>query len=68
MIRKGDILKIRPEWSHPGDERFTWVALEDEGKGRVWIELQCSGFIRPNQIVQVSMVERVEGRPGLAPD
>ena len=35
MIRKGQKVRIRPEWQDAGDDQFTWVALEDEDGGRV---------------------------------
>jgi Gene product 88 len=34
-IRKGDRVTIRQEWRDVGDECFTWVARNDEEKGRV---------------------------------
>jgi hypothetical protein len=59
-IRKGDIVIIRPEFRDAGDERFTWIARNDEEKGRVDIsayELQGLS-IWPMQTVSVRMVQK----------
>lgn len=37
MIYKGDKVQIKPEWQDVGDDRFVWVAVDDEEKGRVQI-------------------------------
>jgi len=31
-IRKGDILRIKPEWQDRGDDQYTWIAAEDQAK------------------------------------
>jgi hypothetical protein len=57
MIKKGDIVKIKPEWQDPGDEKFTWVAIEDEDGGRVRIAPVDIGLpIPPNQVVTSAML------------
>jgi hypothetical protein len=33
MIRKGDTVRIKPQWQDEGDFRFRWVALSDENHG-----------------------------------
>ncbi|HET6927457.1 MAG TPA: hypothetical protein VFI48_11475 [Hyphomicrobiaceae bacterium] len=35
MIRKNDIVRIKPQWRDQGDERLTWIAREDEADGIV---------------------------------
>ncbi len=37
MIRKGQTVRIKPEWQDAGDDEFTWIALEDEDGDRVKI-------------------------------
>ncbi len=68
MIRKGDILSIRPQWRDAGDETFTWIARNDEEKGRVDISaLELSNMpLWPMQTVRVDMVEKKEGNIGVA--
>lgn len=57
MIKKGDIVKIKPEWQDPGDEKFTWLAIEDEDGGRVRIApVDIELPIPPNQVVTTDML------------
>ncbi len=35
MIKKGDIITIKPQWQDAGNARFTWVARDDEENGPV---------------------------------
>lgn len=58
MLKKGDIVKIKPAWQDEGDDSLTWVALEDEDGGRVRIEPLNTGLrFPPNQVVTTEMVE-----------
>ena len=57
-IRQGDTIRIKPEWQDPGDDKFVWVALEDEDGGRERIAPTNTGLVfPPNQIVDAAMVE-----------
>jgi hypothetical protein len=61
-ILKGDIIKILPQWQDKGDDEYTWIARNDEEKGRVDISaLELRAGIWPMQTVTVDMVEKVEG-------
>jgi hypothetical protein len=54
MIRQGDKVQIKQEWQDAGDDRFTWVAVDDESKGRVTISPLGTGLaIAPTQVVRV---------------
>ena len=65
MIHRGDMLQIREEWRDPGDDEFTWVALEDEDGGRVLITPLGTGLsIPPRQVVTVEMVELSRNEKG----
>lgn len=58
-IKRGDEVRILPEWQDTGDDRFVWLALEDEDGGRVRIEPQIPGLaFLPNQVVEVRMLAR----------
>jgi hypothetical protein len=59
MIRKGDIVTIKPEWRDAGDENYTWVARSDEEKGRLGISaIELSQMpLWPMHTVRVEMVE-----------
>jgi hypothetical protein len=62
-IRKGDRLIIKKEWRDSGDENFSWIARNDEEKGRVDIsalEEKTTFTIWRMQTVNVSMIERVQ--------
>ncbi len=63
MIRKNDIILIKPEFQDKGDDKYTWIALEDENGGRVLIAPANSGLaLMPNQVVKTSMVQRLEAK------
>lgn len=57
-IRKGDVVKIKPEWQDAGDDQIQFIAIEDEDGGRVMIGALgvLSNFV-PTQVVLVSMLE-----------
>jgi hypothetical protein len=59
MIRKGDTVTIKPQWQDEGDASFTWVARNDEEKGRVDISaLELSHLpLWPMQTVRVDMLD-----------
>jgi hypothetical protein len=56
-FKKGDLVKIRPEWQDTGDEGIEWVCLDDEDGGRVCIQPKLGMSIDPNQVVSVDMIE-----------
>ena len=61
MIKKGDKLRILPQWQDVGDDEFEWEACEDEDGGKVLIRALIP-FVRftPTQVVHTYMVQ-----PGL---
>ncbi len=57
MIRKGQQVWIKPEYQDPGDEDYTFIALEDEDGGRVLIEGDIPGMrILPTQRLSTHML------------
>jgi hypothetical protein len=56
MIRKGDTVKIKAEWQDEGDDLITFIAVDDEEKGRVTIEAQLGLPYNPQQVVRVAML------------
>lgn len=57
-IKKGDTVKIKPEWQDAGDDKIEFVAMEDEDGGRVLIgALGVLQNFTPTQVVLVSMLE-----------
>ncbi len=61
MIKKNDIIRIRPEFQDEGDDSLIWIALEDEDGGRVRIAPVNTGLkFPPNQIVKTEMIDKTE--------
>jgi hypothetical protein len=56
-FKKGDLVKIRPEWQDAGDEGIEWVCLEDGDGGRVRIQPKLGLPVVLNQVVSVDMFE-----------
>lgn len=57
-FKKGDIVKILPEYQDSGDDEFTWTVLNDESKGRVDILAVDSPLtIKPIHVVQTDWIE-----------
>ena len=63
MIKKGDIITIKPQWRDAGNARFTWVARNDEEHGRVEISAVELAYmpVWPVRTVRSDMFE-VSGR------
>jgi hypothetical protein len=63
VIKKGDIITIKPQWQDAGDASFTWVARDDEENGRVDISAVELAYmdVWPAQTVRTDMIE-VSGR------
>ena len=59
MIKKGDIITIKPQWQDAGDASFTWVARDDEENGRVDISAVELAYMAvwPVQTVRSDMIE-----------
>lgn len=57
MIKRGDILRIKPEWADPGDDKIIFKATEDESKGRISIMAMLNLPVNPVQVVSTDMVE-----------
>jgi hypothetical protein len=58
MIKKGDKIKLKPAYQDPGDDKYTWIALEDEDGGRLRITpLGTNLSFPPNYVVEVAWLE-----------
>lgn len=58
-IKRGDIVTFKSEYQDPGDDRITFIAIEDEDGGRVLVEAQLGLPINPTQVVAVRMIADV---------
>lgn len=60
MIKKGDEVRILPQWQDKGDDKLTWIAVDDEEKGRVTImPVNLNLPIKPQSVVRVNQIEQV---------
>lgn len=60
-IRKGQQIRIKPQWQDAGDQEFTWFAIEDEDGGRVKISPVIPSLsFPPVSVVDVRMIESCE--------
>ena len=57
-IKKGDIVEFKPEYSDPGDEKYIFIAVNDEEKGRVDCISTAKHCIQPLHTVSTYMIER----------
>jgi hypothetical protein len=59
MIKKGDIITIKPKWQDAGDTRFIWVARNDEENGRVDISVVELAYmdVWPARTIRTDMIE-----------
>jgi len=59
MIKKGDIITIKPQCQDEGDASLTWVARHDEENGRVDISAVELAYmdVWPAQTVRTDMIE-----------
>lgn len=56
MIKKGEVVHIKPEFQDEGESRVIWAAIEDEDGDRVRIAVVNSGFeFPPSMVIPVYM-------------
>jgi len=67
MIKRGDIVRIKPEWADPGDAAIDFLVTEDESKGRVSIMAMLGLAINPVQVVGCDMVDVVKQASNATP-
>ena len=61
-IKTGQIIRFKPEFMDPGDENLTFVAIDDEEKGRVTVQAISDLPFTPNQVVPVHMIATDDAR------
>lgn len=60
-IKKGDRVKIKPEYQDDGDDKYTWHAVDDEDKGRVTVSPKDHPMsIKPTYVMQSDWVDHHE--------
>ncbi|MBH0113223.1 hypothetical protein I5E68_09720 [Novosphingobium sp. YJ-S2-02] len=69
MIKAGDKVTIKPDFQDAGDSAFDWIAVDDEGNGRVSIKPTNTGLaFPPVNVVRVDMLEPARGYATEFPD
>ena len=62
MIKSGEIVGIKKEWQDLGDDQITWIAIDNEEKGRVTIQAQLGLPINPTQVVNAEWLVKCESK------
>lgn len=57
MIKKGNVVKFKPEWQDKGDEKIVFRAVDDEYDGRVRVVACVDMNLNPEQIVPVDWLD-----------
>lgn len=56
-FKKGDMVNIKPEFQDAGDDQFTWIAVDDEEKGRITIQANIPDMLlKPQYVVPVEWI------------
>ena len=55
-FKKNDIVKIKPEYQDEGDDKITFVCVEDEDGGRIRIEYKLGLTFNPQSVVTTNMI------------
>ena len=55
-IKRNQIIRFKPEWSDPGDDKIVFIAIEDEDGGRVKVRAELGMAINPVQVVETRMI------------
>lgn len=59
MIKKGDIVRIKPEWQDKGDDKYIFIATEDQSQDNssITIEAQIGWSINPTYRVDIDWLD-----------
>jgi hypothetical protein len=59
MIKKGDIVRIKPEWQDKGDDKYTFIATEDQTEDNPWITIRAEigWVINPTYCVDIEWLD-----------
>lgn len=61
MLKKGDEVRILPEFQDVGDSDFIWIVMADEEKGRVDVcPVNVAMKIKPTYTLRSHQVELVQ--------
>ena len=59
-IKAGDLIEFLPAWRDAGDDKWIWVAAEDEwDDGRIAIKcINANMFVEPRSVARVEWIVR----------
>ena len=57
MVKKGDVVKFKPQWQDKGDDKIEFRAVDDEYDGRVEVVACIDLPLKPTQIVPVKWLD-----------
>lgn len=61
MLKQGDQVEILKEWQDKGDDKYTWVVMDEEANGRVTIcPINIDLVFKPRHIVKTEWLKKVE--------
>ena len=61
MIKKGERVYIRKECQDAGDDKYIWIATDNEEKGRVTIcPVDIELPVKPTYVVSVAWLEAAQ--------
>ena len=61
QVKSGDVVKIKKEWQDDSDDKITWVAVNDEEKGRVLIRNKYNKQPIPQAHFYLRITIRLDG-------
>jgi len=62
-FKKGDFIEILPEYQDKGDDKFNWVVIEDEDKGRVTVcPIDSLMIIKPTYVLNTDCIKHKHSR------
>ena len=64
MIKKGDVVKFKPEWQDHGDDQIEFRAEGDEYDGRVEVVACVDLPLKPTQIVPTKWLDLKDVKQG----
>lgn len=62
LIKRGDVVRVRPEFLDPGEQAVDQIAIEDEDGGRVKVRTNFGWTIEGVQVIESRMLEKTGRR------
>jgi hypothetical protein len=60
-FKKGDKIKILDEYQDRGDDKYTWVVMDEEANGRVTVcPIDINLTFKPRYVVMTAWIKKAE--------